>query len=190
MISQDLVAGLLDPAAYPHAPGTVRLVQTHISCVFLAGAEVLKLKKPVRFSFLDFSTLERRRHFCEEEVRLNRRLAPDVYLGVVPITRDAARYRVGGAGEIVDYAVRMRHLPDDRLLRHLVTTGGADTALVARIAAKMAAFHASAAADPTIALADPVDDLTRTVRENIAALASFTNATRLSKSRSTRLARL
>jgi len=178
VISQDLVDALLDPGAYPHRPATVRLVQTHISCVFLAGDEVFKLKKPVRFSFLDFSTLERRRHFCEEEVRLNRRLAPDVYLGVVPITRDAARYRVGGDGEVVDYAVRMRHLPDDRLLRQLVTTGSADAALMATIAAKMAAFHASAAADPTVELDDAVDDLSRTMRENVAALAPFTNELR------------
>ena len=74
-------------------PSTVELVQTHISFVFLAGDEVYKVKKPVRFSFLDFSTLERRRHFCREEVRLNRRLAPDVYLGVVAICRDGDRYR-------------------------------------------------------------------------------------------------
>src|SRR6266404_8936199 len=90
-----LLAGLRDPRAYPNAPLDVEVVQTHISCVFLAGDAVCKVKKPVRFSFLDFSTLERRRHFCEAEVRLNRRLAPAVYRGVVPIVQTQDGYRVG-----------------------------------------------------------------------------------------------
>ena len=81
-IDPALITGLCDPRAYPQRPPKVEVVQTHISCVFLAGDAVYKVKKPVRFSFLDFSTLERRRHFCDEEVRLNRRLAPAVYRGV------------------------------------------------------------------------------------------------------------
>ena len=82
----DLLAALSQPACYPHHPAHVEVVQTHISVVFLAGEAVYKLKKPVRFSFLDYSTLALRHHCCQEEVRLNRRLAPTVYLGVVPVT--------------------------------------------------------------------------------------------------------
>ena len=91
----ELIEALADPAAYP-ARWRGGSPPTHISAVFLAGPFVYKVKKPVELGFLDFSTLEKRRHFCEEEVRLNRRLAPEVYLGVVPVTRDARVVRVEG----------------------------------------------------------------------------------------------
>ena len=93
-----LIAALSDPRAYPFPVGGVEVHQTHISAVFLAGPFAYKVKKPIDLSFLDFSTLERRRHFCEEEVRVNRGLAPEVYLGVVPITRgEGGRLDVEGA---------------------------------------------------------------------------------------------
>src|SRR5205823_6199282 len=91
-----LIAGLSDPSAYPFAAPAVEFCQTHISVVFLAGEFAYKVKKPVKLSFLDFSTLERRRHFCEEEVRLNCRLAPDVYLDVVPVTRAGSQVAFEG----------------------------------------------------------------------------------------------
>ena len=84
-----LLAFLKSPASYPHRPAEVRSTETHISWVFFAPPFVYKVKKPVDFGFLDFSTLERRRHFCEREVQLNRRLCPDVYLGV---TSDLPRH--------------------------------------------------------------------------------------------------
>jgi aminoglycoside phosphotransferase family enzyme/predicted kinase len=149
----------------------VAVIQTHISCVFLAGDQVFKVKKAVRFPFLDFSTLERRRHFCEEEVRLNRRLAPGVYLGVVPIVRAGARYRVGGAGEPIEYAVHMRRLPGERVLRHLVEHSRADTGLMERIAVKMAAFHAQAETGPEITAAGASTAIRHTLRENFVTLA-------------------
>ena len=90
----DLLAALSQPACYPHHPAHVEVVQTHISVVFLAGEVVYKLKKPVRFSFLDYSTLALRHHCCQEEVRLNRRLAPTVYLGVVPVLYTGEAHRV------------------------------------------------------------------------------------------------
>src|SRR5437764_12093867 len=100
-----LIQALAEPAAYPFPVGRVDVRQTHVSVVFLAGPHAYKVKKPVRLAFLDFSTLDRRRHFCDEEVRLNRRLAPDVYRGVVPITQDGAGLHVEGAGEAVEWAV-------------------------------------------------------------------------------------
>src|SRR5512144_1451314 len=108
-----VVAAMLEAGFYPHRPPRVELVQTHISYVFLAGDQVFKLKKPVRFAFLDFTTLERRRHFCREEVRLNRRLAPDVYLGVRALRRDGDSYRWTDEGDAraVEYLVHMRRLP-------------------------------------------------------------------------------
>ena len=110
-----LVAALQDPAAYPHPVEGIRLIQTHISSVFLTGQRVYKLKKPVNFGFLDFSTRELRERYCRAEVELNRRLAPDVYLGVEPVTERDGGVQVGGVGEPLDWVVVMRQL-DERLL--------------------------------------------------------------------------
>src|SRR3954451_5373852 len=111
-----LIDALREPAAYPYPVEAVEVRQTHISAVFLAGPFVYKVKKPVAPGFLDFTTLEKRLHFCREEVRLNRRLAPDVYLGVVPVVRTPAGVRVEAAGEPAEWAVKMRRLPDDATL--------------------------------------------------------------------------
>lgn len=122
--SAALLTWLSGTAAYPHRPAEVQRVETHISCVFLAGSEVYKLKKPVHYDFLDFSTLAAREHACREEVRLNRRLAPQVYLGVVPITaQNAGGFALGGDGEAVDWLVHMRRLPEDRMLDALHRCG-------------------------------------------------------------------
>src|SRR4051794_5697894 len=108
-----LLEALAEPGAYPYPVDTVEVRQTHISAVFLVGDFVYKVKKPVAPGFLDFTTLEKRLHFCREEVRLNRRLAPDVYLGVVPVVQTPAGVRVEGEGEAVEWAVKMRRLPQD-----------------------------------------------------------------------------
>ena len=120
-------------------------MQTHISAVFLAGDEVYKLKKPVHFSFLDYSTRDLRRHYCEEEVRLNHRLAPTVYLGVVPVLQTADGYRVREAvnmhdATIVDYLVRMRRLPPDRTLDALIASGGVSKFSIHALAKRLVHF--------------------------------------------------
>src|SRR5437868_471566 len=97
---EPLIGALSDASAYPYPVDRVEVRHTHISVVFLAGAYVYKIKKPVALGFLDFSTLEKRRHFCDEEVRLNRRLAPMIYLGVVPIGRTPTGVQVEGQGEV------------------------------------------------------------------------------------------
>jgi len=145
-----LVQNLLRPEAYPHRPRRVRLVETHISYVFLAGPYAYKVKKPVNFGFLDYSTLEKRRYLCQEEVRLNRELCPDTYLGVVPITRTAEGFAVGGDGEAVEYAVLMRRLPEGRMLDRLVKGGRVDPEVLVRVARLMAAFHAGSARGPEV----------------------------------------
>ena len=114
----DLVDALARPDAYFPRPGQVEIVQTHISIVALVGSVVYKIRKPVNLGFLDFTTLEQRRHDCFEEMRLNQRLTRDVYLGVVPITRTATGVRVDAgadAGEVIEWAVKMARLPDDPL---------------------------------------------------------------------------
>jgi uncharacterized protein len=145
-----LIAAMLRPQTYPHAPAAVELVQTHISYVFLAGSEVYKIKKPVRFSFLDFSTLDQRRLVCHEEVRLNRRLAPDTYLGVVAICPGGSGYRFGPDNDpaAVEYAVHMRRLPAERMLDYLLDRAAVSTAMIDQIARRLARFHRDAAAGP------------------------------------------
>ncbi len=117
---EQLLPFLLNPNSYPHQPRTVRLVQTHASFVFIAPPFVYKVKKPVNFGFLNFSTLEKRRHFCEREVTLNRRLSPKVYLGVVPISTRNGRFVFGEGDQVVEYAEQMRKLPDGYFLDQLV----------------------------------------------------------------------
>lgn len=136
-----LIAGLLRPEAYPHPTDTVRLEETHISWVLLTGEWAYKLKKPVDLGFLDFSTLEKRRHFCEEELRLNRRLAAELYDSVVAIAGNPEQPRVGGAGPILDYAVKMRQFPQDALASRLLSAGLLTAADIDRLADTIAAFH-------------------------------------------------
>jgi aminoglycoside phosphotransferase family enzyme len=134
---------LLDPAFYPHNPERVRLIQTHASFVFLAPPFVYKIKKPVNFGFLDFSTLEKRRHFCQREVELNRRLARDVYLGVVAISWADGGFRFGAAGEIVEYAVKMRLLCEGGFLDQRLARGEVGESDLDRIVERLSDFYAS-----------------------------------------------
>lgn len=118
-----VVRWLADPANHADRPREIETIETHISQVFLSNRFVYKLKKPVRFDFLDFSSLEKRERACREEVRLNRRMAPEAYLDVIRITRDAAgRPEFDGRGEVLDWVVKMRRLPADRMLDELIRT--------------------------------------------------------------------
>jgi aminoglycoside phosphotransferase family enzyme len=137
-------AALRQPGAYPVPPAGVEAIETHMSWVFLTPDRVFKLKKPVRSDGLDFGTLERRRFFCEEEVRLNRRLAPSVYLDVRPLRADAnGALGLWPEGEVVDWLVVMRRLPADRMLDRLLATGAAQAGDMRRLAALLSAFYAS-----------------------------------------------
>jgi aminoglycoside phosphotransferase family enzyme/predicted kinase len=167
-----LIAALSRPEAYPSPVAAVEVVQTHISVVFLAGDHVYKVKKPVRLGFLDFGTLELRRHFCEEEVRLNRRLAPDVYLGVVPVTQCAGMLRFEGDGEAIEWAVKMRRLPDAATLESRLERDEVAAAHVEALARKVAAFHASAAAGPNIAALGRLATVAGNARDNFTQSAS------------------
>ncbi len=112
---------MLSPAFYPHNPDQVDLVQTHLSWVFLAGSLVYKVKKPVDFGFLDFTTLEKRRIFCNEEIRLNRRLCPEIYLETVSLNRNEnGVFALEGPGQTVEWAVKMKRMPDDGLMSVLI----------------------------------------------------------------------
>lgn len=136
---------MLNPTFYPIPPTTVTHLETHISHVFLVGSLVYKIKKPVRLSFLDFSTVGRRRHYLEEELRLNRRLAPSVYLGVLPIMLDNSEWRLNGRTEPAEYTLVMRRLPARQMLPCLLETGRITIPMMRELAKLLAGFHARAA---------------------------------------------
>ena len=150
--SERVVAALSEPGFYGCGVARVDVVQTHISWVFLAGDDVYKVKKPVRFPFLDFSDLARRRYFCHEEVRLNRRLAPDVYRGVVGIKPEGETLVLCAEDDTAacEVAVHMRRLPHNRLLPALLATGEADAAVIETIVARLVRFHCDADSGPEV----------------------------------------
>lgn len=161
----DLIEAMRSPAAYSHPITEVMVCQTHISVVFLAGPFVYKVKKPVSFGFLDFSTLEKRRHYCDEEVRLNRRLAPDVYLGVVPLARTDTGAKVEGNGEVVEWAVKMHRLPEEATLEARLDRGEITAELVETFACRIASFHRSAAGVPASSEFGRFEAVAQTVRD-------------------------
>lgn len=140
-----LIDALKDPGVYDHPVSTVRVIETHISGVLLAGEYAYKVKKPVDFGFVDFSTLDRRRYFCEEELRLNRRFAPELYLDVVAIHGTPGAPRLDGEGPVLEYAVRMTRFEQSALLDRCITDEGAVTPpMIEAFAADVAAVHAEA----------------------------------------------
>ena len=140
---KQVVEALMKPEAYDEDTGKIELKQTHISFVFLTRNFVYKIKKAVNFGFLDFSTLEKRRVFCEKEVELNRRLCGDMYLEVVPITKSGI-IKVGGEGEAIEYAVKMKRIPEEKIMTRLLEEGKVDKKLVDRMAKIIAEFHQKA----------------------------------------------
>lgn len=176
----DFILALADPRAYPFAVDRVDVRQTHASILFFAGDRVYKVKKPVNLGFLDFSTLRQRRYFCHEEVRLNRRLAPDVYLGVVPVVRlasGAVRFGLaaaaGRSGRIVEYAVEMRRLPEERMLDRMLEAGGVDNAVLDAIADLLVRFHQGAATGPGVDEHGRPEAVARVARRNLEELRRF-----------------
>lgn len=142
---EEKVAFLSKPEIYPDATARVEVRETHMSWVFLTETRAWKLKKPVRYDYLDFSTIDARRRNCEEEVRLNRRLAPNVYDGAVPLTRDPeGRLHLDGTGEIVDWLVRMRRLPEDRMLDRMIAAHTVVEADARRIGRLLSRFYTMA----------------------------------------------
>ena len=130
--------------AYPEPTSRIEFVQTHISLVFLTDNYVYKIKKDVNFGFLDFSTIEKRKYYCEREVELNRRLSPDIYLGVLPVTMDNGTVVIGGKGRVIEYAVKMRRLPMEYVMIRLLRENRLSSEMVERVARRIALFHAEA----------------------------------------------
>ena len=140
-----IIEDLLDPAALPDVTENVSLVQTHISIVLVADDFVYKIKKPVDFGFLDFSTLKKRRYYCHQEINLNRRLSKGLYIDVLPVIFDGRHHKIGeGRGEVVEYAVKMKRIPDRTLMKSLFERGELRSKHLKKIAQVLAGFHLSA----------------------------------------------
>lgn len=147
-MSQTLLNALQNPALYDHPVSDFTLMETHISWVLLTGDFVYKIKKPVNFGFLDYSSLEQRAHYCAEELRLNQRLAPDLYLDVVPVRGSEDAPSLNGDGPIIEYMVKTRQFRQQDLLGNLQRAGGLTDAHIDALAATLADFHRRIAQAP------------------------------------------
>jgi aminoglycoside phosphotransferase family enzyme len=164
-VQRQVVEALMKPEAYEEEAVQIELKQTHISFVFLTGKFVYKVKKAVDFGFLDFSTLEKRRFFCEKELELNRRLCGDMYLEVVPINRSDG-IKINGEGETVEYAVKMKRIPEEKIMTRLLEEGKVDRKLVDRMAKIIAEFHLKAKTNKRISKFGSLQMIEKNWREN------------------------
>ena len=170
----EITQAMTEGGLLPHE-SVVEVRETHASRVFITASDVYKLKKPVNLEFLDYSTISRRRRMCRQEVSLNQRLAPDVYLGVERVTREAdGELKLNGRGSVVDYLVHMRRLPDERALDRLLRTGSASSEVVRRVGTVLGEFHRRAEPAP---IAFGPRTFRRNARENLQSLRSLWPAT-------------
>jgi len=172
-----LLEGLSSPRAYSCAAGQVTVRQTHISAVFLVGPWAYKIKKPVKLGFLDFSTLDRRRHFCAEEIRLNARLAPGVYQGVVPVSMLPSGITMEGEGEVIEWAVKMKRLPEQATFQAYLERGELGKEHVRELARRIAAFHAGAEQGEHISRLGRFEIVAGNARDNFAQAEPLIGAT-------------
>ena len=161
-----LIQAMLDPEFYPHHPKKVELIQTHISYIFLTGEVVYKVKKPVNFGFLDFTTLEKRHHFCQEEIRLNKRFSPEVYIKAIPISQVGNVFRVGDDSRVVEYAVTMKRINEDHMLYRLLEAGKVKSEDMERIGRHLAKAYAEIPSDEKAQAFGSLDVISINVVEN------------------------
>jgi aminoglycoside phosphotransferase family enzyme/predicted kinase len=176
---ETLIAALSDSHRYPHATDGIEVVETHISWVLLAGEFAYKVKKAVNLGFLDFSTLEKRRFYCEEELRLNQRLAEGLYLKVVTIGGAANDPVLDGSGEAIEYAVKMRRFDQRMQLDHVAARGELSDALIDRLATRVSAFHESIARAPADTRFGDPDNIWQPVAENFSQIDGTLHEARL-----------
>jgi len=177
MCSSSLLDSLRNPLFYDEPVRSIEVIQTHISYVALTGDYAYKIKKPVNLGFLDFSTLEKRRYYCEEEVRLNKRLCPSVYLGVLPVTKDDDVLRVNGEGEVVDYVVKMKQFPQDDLMCNLLEKGEVDEDVIDRICSILVDFYNKGERSGSISSYGSVYSIKVNIDENFNQTESFVDVT-------------
>jgi aminoglycoside phosphotransferase family enzyme/predicted kinase len=173
----ELVKALLEPKAYPEAPPRIEFIQTQMSFVFLTDDCAYKVKKPVNLGYLDYTTLEKRHFYCQKEVELNRRLCPDVYLGVVPVTRDKGHIFIGGRGEVIEHAVKMRRLPQEAMLDVLLAKNQVSPEMLTAVAQKLAVFHQSAETNAPISAFGDIKTIKQNTEENFSQTEKYISRT-------------
>jgi uncharacterized protein len=173
---KQVVAAMLKPEAYPQNPGKIALIQTHISFVFLTKNYVYKVKKDVNFGFLDFSTIDRRHLFCQKELELNRRLCPEIYLEVVPINKSST-IKINGSGEIVEYALKMKRLPQKKIMTELLKENKVDKKIIDELSDIVARFHSKAQTNNEISEFGSLKIIKTNWDENFAQTTKYLNQT-------------
>ncbi len=180
MVQEEVVKALSKPEAYPEEPGRIALIQTHISFIFLTRNFAYKVKKAVNLGFLDFTTLEKRRFFCNKELELNSRLCSDMYLEVVPIN-SADTIKIKGEGETVEYAVKMKRIPQESMLNQLLERSMVDHKLVDNLAQILADFHSKAETNRRISEFGSLMVIDANWKENFEQTREFVGQTILTK---------
>ncbi len=183
------VEHLLLPDSYPHPVDRVQLLQTHISFVTLAGDYVYKWKKPVKFGFVDFSSLAKRQFYCERELFLNRRLCPEIYLETVWLSREGRSFRLKGEGERVEYGVKMARLPEDGMLNRVIAAGRLRPEHLALIVDILVPFYRRAEQGQEVRNNGRAEAVARTIASNFAETERFLGSTPLSSERFSRIKR-
>lgn len=177
----DFIQSLMKPESYAHPADGVQLIQTHISYVLIAGEFVYKVKKPMNFGFLDFSTLDKRGHYCLQEITLNRRLCPDIYLDRVTITRKNGDYQWDGDGEIIEYGVKMRRLEEERMMGRVLAAGELTSAHLDQIVDTLVPFYESAEVNEEIRSFGRSETVAVNVVENFEQTEEFVGGPALSR---------
>ena len=172
-LQRSLVAAMLEPAFYPQGPAEVSHGETHISHLFFAGDLVYKIKKAVRYSFVDYSTPAKRKYFLQEELRLNRRLAPSVYLGILPISHDDYGWQLGSDAHPAEYVLVMRRLPARRMLDYLLEQGQATVPMMQSLAETLAQFHAEARTSEKIRMRGRPEVVQEVLERNLSDIRPF-----------------
>jgi len=186
---EQLVAEMSRPQFYPHQPPSIEVIQTHISVIFIAGESVYKIKKPLNFGFLDFTTLEKRRHYCHREVALNSRFSENIYRGVVSVYLNDGAFALEGPGEEVEAAVLMRKIPHDRIMINMLHGGHISPEMLDRLADRIVYFHSNAESNPKISSYGSLPVIQQNLRENFQQTEPFIGRT-LSKQAHGKIARL
>ncbi len=177
----DFITALLQPEIYDHPAVDIQLKQTHISFVLLAGDSVYKFKKPVDFGFLDFYSLKKRHHCCEQELLLNRRLCPDIYLDLVRITAEGDGYALNGSGEVIEYGVKMVRMPEKRMMGNLIQAGQLGREQIDAIVDRLIPFYQQADRNGEIDGFGTVESVAVNVLENFDQTEGFIDQGALSR---------
>ncbi|RZW24668.1 MAG: hypothetical protein EX260_03795 [Desulfobulbaceae bacterium] len=177
----DYITSLMKPDAYEHPADEVQLVQTHISYVLIVGQFVYKFKKPMNFGFLDFSSLEKRGHYCLQEITLNRRLCPEIYLERVAVTLSPDGYSLDGGGEIVEYGVKMRRLEEERMMSRVLAAGALTAAHLDQIVDTLVPFYESAEVNDEIRSYGRTETVAVNVVENFEQTETFVDGPALGR---------